>query len=55
MRQEDQEVVDMAGVVIGLARYPRLLSILTTTKDLDPKLRSVGWVMRHVKEIYDAR
>lgn len=50
-----EAVVHMAGEVVGLSQYPRLLSILNSTDDLDPHLRSIGWVVRLMDELYDAR
>lgn len=31
------------------------MTILTVTEDLDPQLRSMGWVIRLMEEIYDSR
>lgn len=45
----------MAGETIGISLYPRLMTILTVTEDLDPQRRSIGWVIRLMDEIYDSR
>lgn len=31
------------------------MAILTTTDDLDPHLRSIGWLVKRMDELYDAR
>lgn len=51
----DPEVIHVAGEVVALSLYPRLMSILVSTDDLDPRLRSIGWVVRLMDELYDAR
>ncbi|CAM9631940.1 unnamed protein product, partial [Hapterophycus canaliculatus] len=45
----------IAGETVVLSLYPRLMSILATTDDLDPHLRSIGWLMKRMDELYDAR
>lgn len=44
-----------AGNAIGLSLYPRLMSILTSTDDLEPRVKSIGWVLKLMDGIYDAR
>lgn len=51
----DGITVNMAGKPIGLSLYPRLMSILATTDDLNPHLRSSGWLLKRMDELYDAR
>lgn len=51
----DDVTVIMAGKAIGLSLYPRLVSILTAIDDLNPHLRSTGWLMKRMDELYDAR
>lgn len=45
----------MAGETIGLALYPRLMTILTVTEDLHPQQRTVIWIMRLIEDVYDSR
>jgi len=45
----------MAGEAIDLSLYPRLMSLLATTDDLNPHLRSIRWVITLMDELYDAR
>ncbi|CAN0116633.1 unnamed protein product [Ectocarpus sp. 12 AP-2014] len=54
-RPDRQATVSMMGKTINLSLYPRLMSILTTTDDLHPHLRSFGWLVKRMDELYDAR
>lgn len=45
----------MAGEAIDLSLYSRLMALLATTNDLNPHLRSLGWVITRMDELYDAR
>lgn len=45
----------MAGKAIDLSLYPKLISILMFTDDLNPHLRSTGWLLKRMDELYDAR
>lgn len=51
----DGITVNMAGKAIALSLFPRLMSILTVTDDLNPHLRSIGWLLKRTDELYDAR
>lgn len=51
----DGITVNMAGKTIALSLFPRLMSILTVTDDLNPHLRSIGWLLKRTDELYDAR
>lgn len=50
-----KRVVHLAGEAIGLELYPRLMTIITVTEDLDPQLRRLGWVLRLMDKLYDSR
>ncbi|CAN0481920.1 unnamed protein product, partial [Ectocarpus sp. 12 AP-2014] len=54
-RPDGQATVSMMGKTINLSLYPRLMSILTATDDLHPHLRSFGWLVKRMDELYDAR
>ncbi|CAM9847852.1 unnamed protein product, partial [Scytosiphon promiscuus] len=59
-RQEDAKTSDgvtatIAGETVVLSLYPRLMSILNTTHDLAPHRRSIGWLVKRMDELYDAR
>ena len=47
--------VNVAGKVKGLSLYPRLMSILISTDDLEPRVKSIAWVLKLMDGMYDAR
>lgn len=48
-------MVNMAGKAVGLSLFPRLMSIISATDDLNPHLRSIGWLLKRTDELYDSR
>lgn len=52
---ENSEEVDLAGEVISLSVYPRMMAILSVADGLRPTLRNFCWVVKKIDELYDAR
>ncbi|CAM9116572.1 unnamed protein product, partial [Laminaria digitata] len=46
---------NLAGKTTGLALYPRLMSFLISTDDLEPRVKVIGWVLKVMDGMYDAR